>query len=138
MTTNAVLTYPKDSNVQLSTHFNVSEFKCPCDSCKQTLIDKILISQLEAMRTLLGSKLTVTSGYRCEDYQRELRLKGYETSTGISTHQLGKAADVSDGVTPGHELEDLARRVGFMSVGVGKHFVHLDLRPEYRRWTYSY
>lgn len=130
--------YSKDKNIQLSTHFWSKEFSCPCDDCKQTLIDKILVSQLEAMRTILGSKLRITSGYRCQDYQDQLALRGYETSKN-SQHLLGKAADVTNGVSPGHELEDAARRAGFLAVGVGSNWVHVDLRGEngkQRRWIY--
>lgn len=131
-----IITYKKDTNTQLSTHFNSSEFTCPCQDCKITLIDKDLVSHLEAMRTLLGSKLHITSGYRCQGYQDQLTLRGYETAKN-SQHVLGRAADITDGVTPGMELEDMARRAGFESVGVGKAWVHVDLRPGYRRWVYK-
>ncbi len=132
----SVISFKKGSKAQVSTHFVSNEFDCPCVDCRVTLVDKILVSQLEAMRTLLGSKLQVTSGYRCQDYQDQLALRGYETAKN-SQHLLGKAADVTNGVATGVELEEIARRVGFTSVGVGKHFVHLDLRPGYRRWAYK-
>lgn len=133
----STITYKKNSNTTLSTHFKSREFMCPCSDCKETIIDKILVSQLEALRTLLGSSLKITSGYRCANYQEQLRIRGYETAKGISQHELGKAADITDGVTPGIELEDMARRVGFKSVGVGRLFIHVDTRPEERRWTYK-
>jgi len=131
--------YTKGKSIQLSTHFLSKEFDCPCTDCKETKIEGLLVSQLEAMRTILGSKLQITSGFRCEDYQNQLKLRGYETATGISQHTLGNAADVTNGVSTGLELEEAARRAGFLAVGVGKHWVHVDLRNDKTRsWKYSY
>lgn len=130
--------YKKGKRAQLSDHFYSTEFDCPCDDCGWTEIDPVLISQLEAMRTIKGSKLVIQSGYRCENYQQQLKLRGYETAVGISQHQLGKAADIGDGVTPGHELEDMARRAGFLAVGVGRTFIHVDTRTGKKRsWKYT-
>lgn len=134
----SILRYKKGSKTQLSNHFKSREFDCPCNNCNFTLINKDLVSMLEGIRTSLGSPLKITSGYRCEDYQNVLKSKGYDTAKGISQHQLGNAADITNGVTPGYELEDLAQRVGFQSIGVGKKFIHVDTRPGHRRWKYSY
>lgn len=121
----------------LSKYFKKDEFKCPCGSCKDFEIDLELLEKLDKMRELVGGPLKVTSGYRCAAYQEQLRLRGYETAAGVSQHELGRAADVTNGVTPGYELEALARQAGFRAVGVGKLFVHLDLRDDKdRRWTY--
>jgi uncharacterized protein YcbK (DUF882 family) len=136
-TKKGVRAFSKKDETRLSPNFKVSEFKCPCDECKETLVDLGMIARLEKMRSILGSRLHVDSGYRCANYQEQLRLRGFETSKGPSTHQLGQAADVSNGVTPGMELEDAARKAGFESVGVGSRFVHVDMRPGYRRWTYK-
>lgn len=138
MPSSSILKYSKGSNLQLSTHFKIREMDCPCEDCGTTLVDKLLISQLEAFRTILGSKLTITSGYRCPEYQAQLKLRGYETAKGISSHTKGMAADITNGVTPGHELADIAKRVGFTNIGVGKGFLHVDTRPGGPRlWTYS-
>jgi len=138
MPSNSILNYTKGSNIRLSTHFNLSEFDCPCDDCGTTLVDKVLVSHLEALRTLLGSKIRVTSGYRCQGYQDQLKLRGYETAKGISSHTLGRAADITNGVTPGRELADIAKKVGFTNIGIGKDWLHIDTRPGGPRlWTYS-
>jgi uncharacterized protein YcbK (DUF882 family) len=127
----------KGSGLQLTPNFSTFEFDCPCPDCKVTTITDELPGKLQAMRDILGCQLRVTSGYRCANYQEQLRLRGFETAKGISQHELGNAADLSNGVTPGVELEDAARQAGFVSVGVGKQWVHVDLRPGYRRWTYK-
>lgn len=134
-----LLTFPKNSQLfpHQSLHFRAAEFDCKCTDCKETLIDTELIDKLEAMRGILRSFLKITSGYRCSSYQEQLRLRGYETSVGPSQHQLGKAADITNGVSMGFELEEAARKAGFKSVGVGKDFIHVDLRPEVRRWKYT-
>lgn len=132
-----IIYYNKGEIKQLSPNFSLHEFECPCSDCKQTILDNELIKKLESMRGILGSKLTITSGYRCPNYQQQLRLRGYETAKGPSTHSQGKAADITNGVSLGGELEEAARKAGFESVGVGRNWCHVDLRPGFRRWLYS-
>lgn len=132
------MNFIKTVDVPLSLHFSVAEFNCPCKECILTVVDLDIIPKLEALRTLLGTKLTITSGYRCRAYQEALRLRGYETALGVSQHELGRAADVSNGVSLGHELEDAAHKAGFKAVGVGSNWVHVDLRDDKdRRWSYA-
>ena len=134
-----VKTYKKQQGDWISDHFISDEFDCPCDGkCTTTLIDTDLIEKLEAVRKALGKALRINSGYRCQAYQDELRLRGYETSSGVSTHTLGKAADIMcEGVT-GVSLEEVARASGFRAVGVGSNFIHVDTRNDRdRRWSYN-
>lgn len=124
----------------LSKYFKKAEFACPCGTCKDFEIDLELLEKLDKMRELHGGPLKVTSGFRCSTYQQELRIRGYETSVGVSTHQMGQAADVTDGVTPGYELADQAEKAGFLAIGIGPNWVHVDLRGsddgKRRRWAY--
>ena len=77
-------------------------------------------------------------GYRCARYQEILRRKGFETSTGISQHELGRAADITCHGLNGNDLEVYAREAGFKAVGVGARFIHVDLRDDVeRRWEYK-
>lgn len=131
------MTYKKKAGVKISEHFNSGEFDCPCDNCSTTLIDHELIIRLEKLRVALGTSLHVNSGYRCTDYQMVLKQKGYDAAL-VSQHTQGKAADIQTGVHTGKELEEAARKVGFTSVGVGKHFVHLDIREGNHSWKYTY
>lgn len=134
-----VKTYSKESNERISDHFRIGEFVCPCTNCKETKIDSDLVDKLEALRKKIGKPLKINSGYRCENYQNELRLRGYETAVGVSQHTEGRAADVmsEDSRLSGTSLEALARSVGFTSIGVGHSWIHCDLRAGYRRWEYS-
>jgi uncharacterized protein YcbK (DUF882 family) len=134
-----VHSYPKHSDESLSKDFKVSEFACPCDHCEETLIDDELVLRLQELREALGFPLKITSGYRCEHHQEELREMGFETAVGKSQHELGRAADVKTGHHLGIEIEEAARSVGFKAVGVGKAWAHVDLRDDRdRRWKYSY
>jgi len=100
-------------------------------------VDSHLVERLDKLCELKRGKVSITSGYRCANKQEQLRLAGYETAKGVSQHELGRAADITDGVTPGVELEELARAAGFESVGVGKLWIHVDMRVGHRRWTYK-
>lgn len=130
--------YKKGSDENLSLDFKVREFDCPCDHCEETLIDDDLVLKLQELREVLAFPIKITSGYRCEQHQEELREMGFETAHGKSQHELGKAADIKTGHHLGAELEEAARSVGFEAVGVGRSFIHVDLRPEHHSWTYSY
>ncbi len=135
----AILKFKKGTDVNLSPHFNATEFDCPCTVCLDTTIDKDLVTKLEALREKAGP-LKINSGYRCSNYQDELRLRGYETSNGPSQHELGRAADVCGADTgyTGTALETWAREAGFRAVGVGSLWVHVDLRDDKdRRWEYA-
>lgn len=137
----AALIYPRGpNNVNLSIHFSLSEFLCGCGKCPQTKVDPDLITKLEALRALCKATIRINSGYRCREYQDDLRRRGYDTATGVSQHELGRAADVST-ESPrlsGAEIEVLARRAGFKAVGVGMTWAHLDLRDDKeRRWVYG-
>ena len=129
--------YKKGAKINVSKHFVSSEFDCPCNACTVTLVQPDLVSKLENLRVAINQPLKISSGYRCESYQLELKLRGFETAKGISQHQLGAAADLlCEGMT-GESLEHFARQAGFTSVGVGHSFIHVDLRPGNRRWTYA-
>lgn len=133
-------TLPKDSQLRLSPHFMAREFRCPCSHCTEIVVEQELVDKLEAMRLTLGVPMFITSAYRCAAYQDDLRARGFETAKGISQHQLGRAADVMTKLHSGPQLEQVADEAGFDAIGVGKRFVHVDLRKDKpnRRWTYSY
>jgi zinc D-Ala-D-Ala carboxypeptidase len=130
--------YPKNSSFRLSEHFTAREFDCPCKDpkCTETFVSQELVDKLEKLRKLTGP-LTVTSGYRCRYYQEDLERRGYETAKN-SQHLLGKAADVTTKKMGGAALEGIARMCGFKAVGVGKTFIHVDLRSDKDRvWSYT-
>jgi uncharacterized protein YcbK (DUF882 family) len=132
-----VQTYTKGSEISLSKDFRVREFDCHCNDCHETLVDDLLVEDLQRMRDALGGPLYINSGYRCSRYQETLRRFGYETAKGKSTHEMGLAADVQTKRHRGEKLEDVARASGFHAVGVAKWWVHVDTRSDkFRRWEY--
>lgn len=133
----AIKRYPKRS-LQLSEHFNVLEFACPCDrpECDVVLIDEDLPPKLEAMRADLNCPVQITSGHRCDGHQQDLDDEGFETAKN-SSHPRGMAVDLFTGHHSGEELERAARKAGFMAVGVGRTFIHADTRRDKERaWAY--
>lgn len=129
----------KINSVSLSTHFQSKEFNCPCSKCDKLVINTDLIDLLEKIRDIVQNPIKINSGYRCANYQQELRDRGYETSLGTSSHEMGNAADLAIIGYNGIQLEGIARNAGFKAVGVGKDFIHVDLRADKdRRWLYPY
>ena len=60
--------------VQLSKHFNSSEFKCP--HCGKIKLSSKLIDKLEVLFDRVhASKCIISSGYRCKDY--DIRENGF-------------------------------------------------------------
>lgn len=109
---------------------------CPCGGGCAAVVDMSLLHKLEILREKTGA-ITITSGFRCQKYQDSLKAAGYETAAGVSQHTLGMAADLHVPGLTGLELEKLARGVGFMAVGIGSTWVHVDERSDkIRRWEY--
>ena len=93
------------------------------------------MTALETIRTDLEQPITISSGYRCEQYQQQLRASGYETAQGVSQHELGNAADMR--ASSMGELLLLCKRY-FLSVGAARNFIHVDIRTDKPRlWAYS-
>lgn len=96
----------------------------------------MLVSLLEAMRTILGQPIPIHSGYRCAARQDLMRKTGFPTSVGTSPHEMGIAADIAIREMPGHELAVIAERAGFESIGIASNWIHVDTREGRRRWHY--
>lgn len=126
--------WPRGTEELLSPHFGTREFNCSCGKCDVQRIAIELVNKIETLREQHKEPIYVTSGYRCRQKQLDLAAQGYETAKGISQHELGHAADLSVNYVP--KLAALADKL-FDSMGVGKTFIHVDLRPGLRRWTYA-
>lgn len=121
----------------LSPNFNTIEFECSCNypECKEQRINIELISKLTNIRSKLQLPIKVTSAYRCGKKQEDLRKQGFETTKGISQHQLGNAVDINCTNMP--LLEQLCDSE-FLAMGIAKSFIHVDMRSDYkRRWKYK-
>jgi len=121
-------------------NFRSDEFLCPC--CRKERMDQGFISKLQFAREFADVPFKITSGWRCPEYQKELREKGYHTANGISPHEKGVAADIeikSDELR--HKILHALQYVGFNRFGIGSKFVHTDMdheRNEKRIWWYDY
>lgn len=110
-------------------YFKESEFACKC-GCGLTSINDILIYSLDEFRDRLRMPIIVTSGVRCEAYNK--RVEGTPCSYHVPREFGGtRAVDIT---VPGLELmhlyEAVTRYGGFSGVGIYPHqnFLHLDMR----------
>ena len=126
--------YLFDDRTQLSSHFNVQEFKCKCGGTHDILISSELIDKLEQLYAALNcSKIIVTSGYRCPTHDKNVG----GTSTG--QHTKGTAADIccygQDGKPISSKLVCCkAQDIGFTGIAnidSSYQYTHMDVRTSY-------
>lgn len=117
--------------MKLSPHFARHEFACPC--CQQVQVDPRLVDALESLRTLVGRKICINSGYRCPKHNA--RVGGSPRSQHLSGH----AADIWVANMTGQHLYELAKELPeFRGLGVGSNYLHVDTRTGPRaRWRYG-
>ena len=130
-------TYSNTDRTQLSSHFNVQEFRCKCGNTHDILISSELIDKLEQLYTALNcSKIIVTSGYRCPTHDKNVG----GTSTG--QHTKGTAADIccygQDGQPISSKLvcckaQDLGF-TGIANIDSSYQYTHVDVRNTGYRW----
>ncbi|MBA7543348.1 hypothetical protein ES705_35679 [subsurface metagenome] len=117
------------NNIKIATHFNLSEFACPC--CNHVMLHPRLLGKLVELRNILERPVYVTSGYRCFEHNRKV---GGVTN---SYHCIGLAADIKVKDINLIELLGYAEEIDFNGIGFyeKKNFLHLDVRPTRRtRW----
>lgn len=101
-------------------------------------MDRLFLSQLDALRHKCGFPFIVTSGYRSPEYNNKISTTGFN-----GAHTTGKAADIAVDTMNAFILAERAFEMGcFTGIGIGKGFVHLDtLTPEEaprpRLWSYN-
>ena len=123
--------YDYNDSTQLSPHFNVQEFRCKCGQSHDTLISDELIANLEKLYAALNcSKIIVTSGYRCDQHDKNVG------GTGTGQHTLGKAADIccygQDGQPISSKIvcqkaQDIGFR-GIANITAAYIYTHVDVR----------
>lgn len=112
----------------LSKHFNSSEFACKC-GCGFDSINVVLVARLEEVREHFNSPTSITSGCRCQEYNR--RVGGASKSQ----HLHGKAADIQvNGVPPNLVAEYCDRTWDDGGLGRYNTFTHIDVRDGRARW----
>jgi uncharacterized protein YcbK (DUF882 family) len=133
-----LIKFNKKDNTQLTEHFTVAEFACPCPDCSINYVDDALVNKLELIRVALGP-LRITSGYRCPSHNKSVG------GVPDSAHQAGMAADVQPIPLNIDDLDKLFEKCTelFDNIGDGRrlHFVHVDVRAPKpngvkRTWTY--
>jgi uncharacterized protein YcbK (DUF882 family) len=129
---------PRGGMFRLAQDFWSYEFDCKCGKCEKTYVSEELVQKLQRLRELTKYAIAITSGYRCSGHQESLRKLGYETAKGVSSHEKGLAVDIVCGAFDGKMLAELAEKAGFQNIGIGRRFIHVDVRPGGpRRWGYK-
>lgn len=136
-------------DINLSTHFKLSEFACQrgkCPYCGDVAIaDTALIDGLERLRGMFCSILNrdvpiiISSGYRCILWNEELTKRSDWATYPYSQHTLGRAADIPviEGFTI-NEMAEAAREVpAFKKGGIKRYgkWLHLDVRTHGPYWV---
>ena len=130
----SVNTYKRGQKLQLTEHFNISEFHCKGANCgcKETLHDPALSAYLQQIREHFGKPLHITSGYRCQKHN------GAVGGVYGSLHTKGQAADfIINGVNP-LEIARYAESIGVKGIGLygpdDGNFIHIDTRSVKSFW----
>ena len=107
-------------------NFNRNEFACHCGNpaCELVPMDYGFMQKLQDMRTDLNAPLTITSGYRCQNYEAKIGGSG-------KNHPTGKAVDLTATRSVMSKIVARAEAYGFTGIGVCLHgdnmFIHLDI-----------
>ena len=127
----AIKYYPYNSTVQLTTHFNVKEFRCKCGGTHNIVVDTDEVNMLEAIFTKMHcSKATISSGHRCAYWDRQ--VGGY----GSGPHVEGRGADAcfygKDGKPISTKIIScIAQDMGFKGIAnitSDYQWIHLDMK----------
>jgi len=119
------MNYNKD-DIQLTTNFKASEFRCPCCGLGEIAPETVFVVQ--RLRDELGVPLRINSGVRCVKHNKEVG------GVANSQHVLKTAADVSCSLSPGkvfNTIKELYNKGEIPPLGYCQlypSFVHLDTR----------
>lgn len=118
-------------------HFTLEELSCR-DGCGLKPSNRATIA-LQAVRYEYGKPMTVTRGASCSAHNK--KIGGAESSKHIADNDdiEPTAFDVVvENSWDRFRLVSIAIKHGFNGIGIGKKFVHMDMRPEEegRIWHY--
>ena len=114
----------------LTRNFSQSEVACKCNRCRGAAkISPDLMRRLQQMRDAVGP-IRITSGVRCRKHP-ESRTRPTSSHVpndlGDIEGKVGHAVDIAAGTSARRfRLLDAALAAGFVRVGIGKSFLHLD------------
>lgn len=110
--------------------------RCPCPMCSGTRIDNKLIDWILNYEKKTGLKINITSGARCESYNRE--IDGYwESPHLIDALNTGHAIDFQiEGMKP-IEVAFKVNNTGLSRIGIYPNHVHGDMfKPKPSKYWY--
>ena len=114
--------------------FKPEEFEKCVPSCKMEQCDEVALQRLDRLRSLCGFPIKLNSAYRSPEFDKS------KNRSGNSAHCRGLAFDVScRNAGQRAYIVATAQKVGFLRIGIGATFVHLDCdysKPYPRIWLY--
>lgn len=106
----------------MSKYFNESEFGRCVPPCSEKDMNRNLMTRLDLLREKCGMPLIINCAYR----SREWDLK--KGRSGNSAHTRGLAVDIRClSSATRYTIVKNAIELGFVRIGIGKTFVHLDI-----------
>lgn len=109
------------NSFQLTEHFNLTEFQCPC--CHTVKLHPELLRRAVRLRDAWERPVVINSAYRCEKHN--IRVGGVTDSR----HKLGRALDVRVPAWSQSEFRRLALFCGFAKVILYRErgFAHIEI-----------
>lgn len=106
-------------------YFTADELRCKC-GCGTNGMKQRTVDRLDRLREVVGFPIVINSGYRCEQYNRDIGA--------TQTHSSGQAVDIGCSHKKALLIVEAALSIGFTGIGVNQRgnsrFIHLDDLPE--------
>ena len=124
--------YQHSDSVQITPHFNSTEFRCKCGKEHEFSVSDELVEKLKQLYAALNcSKIIVTSGFRCSMHDRTV------DGSGTGQHTKGNAADICCYGQDGQPISSKvvcckAQDIGFRGIAnitAAYQYTHVDVRP---------
>ncbi len=120
-------------------YFNYTEFDSPDELGSGKQMSEEILEMLDLARAKFDKPIKITSGFRTEAYNKDLKARGYKASS-KSSHLKGLAVDIHcNNSKDRFELVDILLDVGFNRIGIANTFIHADIdedKPSHVIWTY--
>ena len=128
---NGYYIWKKGENEKLSPYFSTKDFECPCSLCNEQRISVNIVNKLTDLRIISQSEIYVNSAFRCPEHNAAIG------KLGNNSHLDGNAVDIRSKLMV-EKLVEFVESI-FSNIGVGKSFVHVDVKVEPKnRWFYDF
>lgn len=115
--------------------FTDEEFEACTPSCKRAQINDGSLARLDLCRSIAKTPFVLSSAYRSPEYEKS------KSRSGCGAHTEGRAFDIRCvDSTLRMRIVRAALEVGFVRIGIGKTFIHLDDSPNLNQnviWLYQ-